>query len=137
MRKIFRLFAAALIIALIAAPSLSAFSALKLETHTKYTLYIGMNDGQTGKPAYELSDAKKIFVNIAGKYVDGYTVYDAEGFWHEGEQTFTEKTLVCVIVDASEESVRKIMDEALKIFRQNTILVERSTTESEFYGGRE
>lgn len=132
MRKFFRLFSAVLIIALIAAP---AFSALKFKTHMKYTLYIGMNDGKTGKPAYELSEAKKIFVNIAGKYVDGYTVYDAEGFWHEGEKTFTEKTLVCVIVDASEESVRKIMDEALKLFRQSSILVERSKTESEFYSG--
>lgn len=132
MRKFFRLFSAALIIALIAAPS---FSALKFKTHTKYTLYIGMNDGKTGKPSYELSEAKKIFVNIAGKYVDGYTVYDAEGFWHEGEKTFTEKTLVCVIVDASEESVRKIMDEALKLFRQSSILVEQSKTESEFYSG--
>lgn len=132
MRKFFRLFSAALIIALIASP---AFSALKFKTHTNYTLYIGMNDGKTGKPAYELSEAKKIFVNIAGKYVDGYTVYDAEGFWHEGEKTFTEKTLVCVIVDASEESVRKIMDEALKLFRQSSILVERSKTESEFYSG--
>lgn len=132
MRKIFRLLTAALIIAVLASP---AISAIKFKTHTKYTLYIGMNDGKTGKPAYELSDARKIFMNIAGKYVDGYTVYDAEGFWHEDEKTFSEKTLVCVIVDASEKSVRKVMDEALKLFRQNTILVERSKTESEFYGG--
>lgn len=130
--KFLRLIASALIIMALTVP---AFSALKFQTHMKYTLYIGMNDGKTGKPTYDLSEARRILVNIAGKYVDGYTVYDAEGFWHEGEKTFSEKTLVCVIVDASEESVRKIMDEALKLFRQNTILVERSKTESEFYGG--
>lgn len=130
--KFLRLISSALIIMALTVP---AFSALKFQTHMKYTLYIGMNDGKTGKPTYDLSEARRILVNIAGKYVDGYTVYDAEGFWHEGEQTFSEKTLVCVIVDASEESVRKIMDEALKLFRQNTILVERSKTESEFYGG--
>ena len=130
--KIFRLIASALIIMALAAP---AFSALKFQTHTKYTLYIGLNDGKTGRPTYDQSEARRILVNIAGKYVDGYTVYDAEGFWHEGENTFSERTIVCVIVDASEESVRKIMDEALKLFRQNTILVERSKTESEFYGG--
>ena len=132
MRKIFRLITSALLIVILTVP---AFSALKFQTHTKYTLYIGMNDGRTGKPAYDLSDARKIFVNIAGKFVDGYTVYDAEGFWREGEQSFSEKTLVCVIIDASEEAVKNIMNEALKIFRQNTILVERSKVESEFYGG--
>lgn len=130
--KFLRLISSALIIMALTVP---AFSALKFQPHMKYTLYIGMNDGKTGKPTYDLSEARRILVNIAGKYVDGYTVYDAEGFWHEGEKTFSEKTLVCVIVDASEESVRKIMDEALKLFRQNTILVERSKTESEFYGG--
>ena len=131
--KILRLITAALMLVLLI---VSASSALSLKTHTKYTLYIGLNDGKTGRPTYDQSDARRIFVNIAGKYVDGYTIYDAEGFWHEGEKTFSERTLVCVIVDASEESVRKIMDEALKLFRQNTILVERSKTESEFYGGK-
>ena len=131
--KIFRVITAALMLVLLI---VSASSALSLKTHTKYTLYIGLNDGKTGRPTYDQSDARRIFVNIAGKYVDGYTIYDAEGFWHEGEKTFSERTLVCVIVDASEESVRKIMDEALKLFRQNTILVERSKTESEFYGGK-
>ena len=132
MRKIFRLITAALLITVFAVP---AFSALKFKPHTKYTLYIGMNDGKTGRPTYELSDARRMFVNIAGKFVDGYTVFDAEGFWHEGEKTFSEKTLVCVIVDASEENVKKLMNEALKLFRQNTILIERSKVESEFYGG--
>ena len=132
MRKIFRLITAVLLITIFTLP---AFSALRLQPHTKYTLYIGMNDGKTGKPTYDLSEARKILVNIAGKYVDGYTVYDAEGFWREGENTYSEKTLVCVIVDVSEESVQKVMNEALKIFRQNTILVERSEVVSEFYGG--
>ena len=132
-RKTFRVIMAGLMLALL---TVSGASALSLKPHTKYTLYIGLNDGKTGRPTYDQSDARRIFVNIAGKYVDGYTIYDAEGFWHEGENTFSERTLVCVIIDASEEAVRKIMDEALKLFRQNTILVERSKTESEFYGGK-
>ena len=132
-RKILTLITAALMLALLTA---SSSYALSLKPHTKYTLYIGLNDGKTGRQTYDQGDARRIFVNIAGKYVDGYTIYDAEGFWHEGEKTFSEKTLVCVIIDASEGAVRKIMDEALKLFRQNTILVERSKTESEFYGGK-
>ncbi len=132
MRKIFRLITSALIIMILTTP---VFSALKFQPHMKYTLYIGMNDGKTGRPTYDLAEARKIFENVAGKYVDGYTVYDAEGFWREGEKTFSEKTLVCVIVDVSEEAVQRLMNEALKVFRQNTILVERSKVESEFYGG--
>ena len=130
--KFSRLIVAALILVLLAVPSSAA---IKYETHTKYTLYIGLSDGKTGRQTYDQDEARRIFVNIAGKFVDGYTIYDAEGFWREGEKTFSEKTLVCVIVDASEEAVRGIMNEALKIFRQNTILIERGKTESMFYGG--
>ena len=130
--KFLRLIIAALILALVAVPSSAA---IKYGTHTKYTLYIGLSDGKTGRQTYDQDEARRIFVNIAGKFVDGYTIYDAEGFWREGEKTFSEKTLVCVIVDASEEAVRGIMNEALKIFRQNTILIERGKTESMFYGG--
>lgn len=114
----------------------SAFAQpLKFESHTKYTLYIGLNDGNTGKPTFDLNDAGKVFRNIAGKFVDGYTLYHAEGFWHEGDKTFGEKTLVCVIVDADEESVKRLMNEALKVFRQSSILIEKGKTESTFYSG--
>lgn len=57
MRKIFRLLTAVLILVLFTAP---AFSALRFKTHTKYTLYIGMNDGKTGKPVYQKTARKPL-----------------------------------------------------------------------------
>ena len=104
--------------------------------HKKYTLYIGLSDGVTGQQVATLEDAKKILYDVAGKYVDGYTVYEAEGFWREGAVMSTEKTLVCVIIDSEREAVKNLMDDALKAFKQRSILVEEGRVFSSFYEGK-
>ena len=68
--------------------------------------------------------------------MDGYTLYEADGFWREGENVSSEHTLVCVIDGASDEAVKGIMDEALKAFNQHSILLEFSETNSLFYDGK-
>ena len=106
------------------------------ERHIKYTLYIGLNDGDSGMQIHGYNEAKGILSGIASKYVDGYTVYEATGFWREDSNTFTEQTLVCVIVDPTEEAVKSIMDETLKALNQHSILLEVNRTRNVFYSGK-
>lgn len=108
----------------------------RTEDHLKYTLYIGLNASDTGKQVYPTDEAKQRFNRIANEFVSGYTLYDADGFWKEDGKTYTEHTLVCVIVDADPESVRNLMDAVLKDFRQSSILIEVDEVESAFYSGR-
>ena len=104
--------------------------------HLKYTLYIGLNASDTGKQVYPTDEAKQRFNQIANEFVSGYTLYDADGFWKEDGKTYTEHTLVCVIVDTEPETVKNLMNAVLKDFRQSSILIEVDEVESAFYSGK-
>lgn len=105
------------------------------EPHLKYTLYIGLNAADTGSQIFPTDEAKLKFNQIAGNFISGYTLYDADGFWKEDDKSFTEHSLVCVIVDAEPESVKNLMDAVIKDFRQSSILLEVDEVHSTFYSG--
>ena len=117
----------------------TAPSGLRAEPHTKHVLYIGLNDGDTGEQRIPADEARRIMREIGGKYVDGFTLYDAEGYWREGPgaEMRQEHTLVCVFIDAPPQAVANIMDDALRAFNQHGILLEVSETRSLLYEGRE
>ena len=107
------------------------------EKQTKYTLYVGMNDKDTQEQTYGLSEAKQVMFMIVRKYTGGCTFYEAEGCWYDEEKhsVVSEKTLVCVMLDTEAEAVKSIMDEALKVFNQSSILLETEEVRGVFYSG--
>ena len=113
----------------------NAETAFTTEKHTKYTLYVGLNDGNTGIQAHSTREAKRIMIGISGKYTDGFTIYEADGFWREDNKVFSEHTLICIFVDANPESIKQIMDEAMKALNQRSILLEVEDVKSTFYSG--
>lgn len=111
----------------------------KAEPHTKYVLYIGLNDGDTGeRRVSEDEEARRIMREIGGKYADGFTLYEATGYWRDGPgaKMERERTLVCVFIDLAPRAVTNIMDEALRAFNQRGILLEVSETRSLLYEGQ-
>ena len=108
------------------------------ERQKKYTLYIGLSDGDTQEQKFTAEEAKQIMYDISRKFTDGYTIYDARGYWYEEDKdrTFSENTLVCVLFDIEPENVKNIMDEAIKAFNQNSILLEVDTVRREFYSNK-
>lgn len=113
----------------------SANKFFSTEPHLKYTLYIGLNASDTGTQIYPTDEAKMKFNRIAGNFISGYTLYDADGFWKEDDKNFTEHSLVCVIVDAEPENIKNLMDAVIKDFRQSSILLEVDEVHSTFYSG--
>lgn len=103
----------------------------------KYTLYIGTNDKDTYTQLIPLEEAKETVNQICSKYVDGYTVQEANGGWVDETGTLTqEETLVYSFVDAEEEDLIAIMDEVLTELNQNSIMVERSDMTYTYYSGK-
>ena len=106
------------------------------EKHTKYTLYVGLNDGNSGVQTHSTEEAKRIMMDIIAKYTGGATIYEADGFWRENGKNFTEHTLVCVFVDPEQEAVKNIMNDAIKAFKQSSILLEVEEVRSTFYSNK-
>ena len=74
---------------------------------------------------------------IGAKYVGGFTLYEAAGYWraNPGAAMQQEHTLVCVFIDAPPQAVKNIMDEAMRTFNQRGILLEVTKAHSLLYNG--
>ena len=118
----------------LAAKNISALG--KVSTQKKYTMYLGTNDKDTQKREIPLKEIQEQMHEICMKYVDGYTLTVADGYFKDSEgKPYREIALVYVFIDAPIESIKKIMDEALVKFNQSSILLEESEGKSIFYSG--
>ena len=101
-----------------------------------HTIYIGLNDKDTYTQLISTEDAVQKVHMICMQYVDGYTMYQADGYWKDASGNPTsENTLVCVFVGTDKETVRIIADEVIKALNQNTVLIISETNNAEFYSG--
>ncbi|MBQ7155705.1 MAG: DUF3574 domain-containing protein [Synergistaceae bacterium] len=108
------------------------------ESQTKYTMYVGLNDKDTNEQVFGHEEAKQAMFMIARKYTGGATFQEAQGYWYdkEADKVYTENTLVCIFLDTTPEIIKSIMDEALKVFNQTSILLETSEVRGAFYEGK-
>ena len=103
----------------------------------KYVLYIGLNDKDTYDQIIPTKEAKDIVNEICVKYVDGYTVSEANGGWVDEKGNLTEEmTLVYSFSGAKEADIISIMDEVLAALNQNSILVEKQNMHYTYYSGK-
>ena len=108
----------------------------ELSRQKKYTIYLGLNDKDTLKQEIPTETAREQMHEICMKYVDGYTVSVADGFYRDGNGNLThEVSLVYIFIDAPIDSVQKIMDEALAKFNQSSILLEVNRERGTLYSG--
>ncbi len=108
----------------------------ELTRQKKYTIYLGTNDKDTRKQEIPTETIREQMHEICIKYVDGYTVSVADGFYRDAAGNIThEVSLVYVFIDVPIDSVQKIMDEALMKFNQSSILLEVNKERGTFYSG--
>ena len=101
---------------------------------TEYTLYIGTNSQDGSGPVMSYADAKQLVIDLALKYVGGYTIYDAQGGWTDDTGTpESENTIVLVLVTDDEATVHALADEAAAALNQVAILIQSDRVASEFY----
>ena len=101
-----------------------------------YTLYIGTNNRDGSSPAsYE--DTIQLAIDLALKYVGGYTIYDAQGGWTNSQGIAeSEDTIVLVLVTDDEAAVRAIAEEISKELDQEAILVQSDRLALGYYEGK-
>ena len=100
-----------------------------------YTLYIGTNskDG-SGSSSYE--ETKQLAIDLALKYVGGYTIYDAQGGWTNSQGVAeSEDTIVLVLVTDDKAAVRAVAEEMSKALNQEAILVQSDRLALGYYEG--
>lgn len=105
----------------------------------EYVMYIGLNDKDTYKQCIPTEEVMKRVQSIFAKYVDGYTMEEAEGAWVDEKGVMTqENTLLCYFHGTKEEEMKKIMDQVIKELNQDAVLLEeRDACYTCYYGNGE
>lgn len=104
------------------------------EQGLKYTLYIGLNDKDTYEQLISTEDAIEKANRIVADYAGGYTQMTAHGGWTNDDGTMGhENTMVYIIYDIDEASLKAMLDDLLKEFNQSSILVEKDDTPHIYY----
>ena len=105
------------------------FLVAESQMNPEFTLYIGLNDMDTGEAAYTYEEAAAIVDSVCQKYFEGYTLYHASGRWTDSSGNLIhENTIVCHLLGsdawADEKKIRNATDELLAALNQQSILVE-------------
>lgn len=99
----------------------------------KYSLYLGLNDKDTKTQKVDTLEVYKILCNLLKSYnVEGFTVYNAHGFYVHGDGSFTiENTLKVELMFIEELTVDEIIKQLKIIFNQESVIkqVEEVTSE--------
>lgn len=90
----------------------------------KYSLYLGLNDKDTKTQKIDTLEAYKILCNLLKSYnIEGFTVYNAHGFYVHDDGTFTtENTLKIELMFINEKTVDDIIKQLKIIFNQESVI---------------
>lgn len=99
----------------------------------KYSLYLGLNDKDTKTQKIDTLEAYKMLCNIIKRYnIEGFTVYNANGFYVHQDGTFTvENTLKVELMFVDSKTIDELIKECKIVFNQECIIkqVEEVTSE--------
>ena len=98
----------------------------------KFTLYLGLNDKDKKVQLINTIEAYKICNNILLNYIDGATIFEANGIYKHDDGTFTiEKTLRIELLFVDKKTVLNIVDDLKKAFNEESIAVQNELVNSE------
>ena len=102
----------------------------------QYVLYLGTNGKDTDKPVFTQAEALEKAREILLQQMGGYTIQEAHGGWIGDDGTeYQEYTLVIYLSDTTEDKVHAVADELIEAFDQNSVLIQKNPTQTEFYSG--
>ena len=91
----------------------------------KYTLYCGLNDKDTRRQEISTLEAAKMVRNACPSYVDGATIFEADGIYkHDDGELVAEKTLRVELMMVEQSVVRRIVDTLKAALNQESIAVQ-------------
>ncbi len=91
------------------------------------TIYIGLNDSETGVQKFESSKYLSVLKNVCRNYHVAFSVQMINGgYFHEDGRYTEENTLMLRLVDVPEETTTEIAKDLCVFFHQESIMVTTS-----------
>ena len=100
---------------------------------TQSTIYIGLNDADTGAQKFDTEKYLSILKNVCRNYQVPFSVHRIDGgYFHEDGRYAEENTLSLMLMDVPEETVLEIAKDLCAFFHQESVLVTSSPCSAVF-----
>lgn len=97
------------------------------------SIYIGLNDSNTGVQKYDTEKYISILKNVCRNYHVGFSMNRIQGgYFHDDGRYVEENTLVLMLLDVPDETVREIAKDLCAFFNQESVMVTFSSAEVNF-----
>ena len=97
---------------------------------TQYTIYIGLNDPDTGDQKFDTERYVSILKSVCRSYRIPFSFHTLSGGYVYDDGMFTEEnTLALTLLDAEESVVREIAKDLCAFFRQESVLITKAPSE--------
>ena len=97
---------------------------------TQYTIYIGLNDPDTGDQKFDTERYVSILKSVCRSYRIPFSFHTLSGGYIYDNGLFTEEnTLALTLLDAEESVVREIAKDLCAFFRQESVLITKAPSE--------
>lgn len=100
---------------------------------TKFTIYLGLNDRETGFQKIGTIEAYKICCNLIARRFNGGNISESDGIYHNPETGAVdiEKSFRIEIFADSKERVQEFGRELCDVFNQHSVIIQRDIVDSE------
>ena len=97
------------------------------------TIYIGLNDAETGLQRFDTEKYISILKNVCRNYEVAFSVQQINGgYFHEDGRYTEENTLSLMLIDVPEETVTEIAKDLCAFFKQESVMVTSAPTKVVF-----
>ena len=104
-----------------------------MNTASQTTLYIGLNDRNTGEQKYSTEKYLSLLKAVCRSYHTPFSVTRIQGgYFHEDGRYVEEETLVLMMVDVRQETIEEIAKDLCVFFNQENIMITEGTCRVRF-----
>jgi hypothetical protein len=94
------------------------------------TIYIGLNDSETGKQIHDTEKYISILKNVCRSYHVPFSMNQLQGgYFHEDGRYVEKNTLTLMMLDVPDETVHEIAKDLCAFFHQESVMIQSSPAE--------
>lgn len=91
------------------------------------TIYVGLNDAETGVQKFDTEKYVSILKNVCRSYQVAFSMHRlGGGYFHEDGRYTEENTLALMLMDVPQQTVTEIAKDLCAFFRQESVMVTSS-----------
>ena len=99
----------------------------KEEARIQSTIYVGLNDADTGEQRFNNEKYIAILKHVCDNYKVAFSTYQISGgLFHEDGRYTDENTLIVVLIGVSDDIVMEIARDLCSFFHQGSVMVTKA-----------